>query len=133
MKTKDLRSSGTYVSLATSCDKNYPPEHIIDGNGETFWMSTGMFPQAFTISFPSPTEIADISLQSYNVKGLKIEKCISEEVGTFETLAERELEHTEELLQALKISLNTSTTLLRFTITSGYDHFVSVNEVHMSS
>ncbi|XP_077850244.1 intraflagellar transport protein 25 homolog isoform X4 [Macaca mulatta] len=46
-----LSSEGSEVILATSSDEKHPPENIIDGNPETFWTTTGMFPQEFIICF----------------------------------------------------------------------------------
>ncbi|XP_065821599.1 intraflagellar transport protein 25 homolog isoform X2 [Labrus bergylta] len=104
MIDSSLNSLGAKVVVATSGDENHPPENIIDGNTTTFWMST--------------------------VKCLKIEKNTSQDVSHFELVTEQELEHTEGHLQSNTISLNrSSATHLRFIITSGYDHFVSVHRV----
>uniref|UniRef100_A0A2K5BV06 DOC domain-containing protein n=1 Tax=Aotus nancymaae TaxID=37293 RepID=A0A2K5BV06_AOTNA len=46
-----LSSEGSRVILATSSDEKHPPENIIDGNPDTFWATTGMFPQEFIIYF----------------------------------------------------------------------------------
>ncbi|KAI1900391.1 hypothetical protein AGOR_G00049470 [Albula goreensis] len=125
-----LSSSGTRVVLATSGDENYPPENIIDGNTETFWISTGMFPQEFILRFSDPLKIKLLTIHSYNVKNLKIEKSASSDATDFDTLSEKEFEHTEGHLQANDFSLTgTTATHLRFIITSGYDHFVSVHRV----
>ncbi|XP_056149674.1 intraflagellar transport protein 25 homolog [Lampris incognitus] len=134
MTNQSLTSLGANVVLATSGDENHPPENIIDGNTDTFWMSTGMFPQEFTIRFAEPTKIAVITLDCYNVKDLKIEKNTSDTVSNFECIAEKEFEHTEGQRQSLNFSLNeTSATHLRFIIASGYDHFVSVHRVSVES
>ncbi|MEE6495608.1 hypothetical protein FKM82_002095 [Ascaphus truei] len=59
-----LSSAGAQVTLATSSDERHPPEHIIDGNPETFWTTTGMFPQEFIISLRGLLKISKITLQS---------------------------------------------------------------------
>ncbi|XP_071391614.1 intraflagellar transport protein 25 homolog [Centroberyx affinis] len=134
MIDSSLSSLGVKVALAASSDENHPPENIIDGNPDTFWMSTGMFPQEFIIRFAEPTKIAVVTMDCYNVKCLKIEKNTSDNASHFESVAEKEFEHTEGLLQSNSISLNgTSATHLRFIITSGYDHFVSVHRVGVES
>ncbi|CAB1319369.1 unnamed protein product [Coregonus sp. 'balchen'] len=64
------------------------------------------------------------------VKTLKIEKSISDDATDFLAISEKEFEHTEGHLQTNDIPLNgTTATHLRFIITSGYDHFVSVHRV----
>uniref|UniRef100_A0A3P9LYH6 Zgc:158640 n=1 Tax=Oryzias latipes TaxID=8090 RepID=A0A3P9LYH6_ORYLA len=119
MTDSSFSSLDAKVVLASSSDESHPPENIVDGNINTFWMSTGMFPQEFIIRFPEPTTISALTVDSYNVKKLKIEKNISQSASQFESVTEKG-EHT-------------FATHLRFIITSGYDHFVSVHKVtHLS-
>ncbi|KAM6218266.1 intraflagellar transport protein 25 homolog [Rhynchocyon petersi] len=132
MRRVDLCSSseGTEVILATSSDEKHPPENIIDGNPETFWTTTGMFPQEFIICFHKHVRIERLVIQSYFVRTLKIEKSTSEEPVDFEQLIERELVHTEGQLQNEEIMVRDgSATYLRFIILSAFDHFASVYSV----
>ncbi|KAM6930917.1 intraflagellar transport protein 25 homolog [Xenentodon cancila] len=123
-------SLGAKVVLASSSDENHPQQNIVDGNVQTFWMSTGMFPQEFVIRFAEPAVFSALSVDSYNVKHLKIEKNTSPNASQFESVTEKEFEPTEGRLQSNTISLNDCTaTHLRFIITSGYNHFVSVHKV----
>ncbi|XP_018525066.1 intraflagellar transport protein 25 homolog [Lates calcarifer] len=134
MTESSLSALGAKVVVAASCDENHPPENIIDGNTKTFWMSTGMFPQEFIIRFVEPTKISAVTVDSYNVKHLKIEKNTSRNASQFEPVTEKEFEHTEGHLQSNAISLNGSNaTHLRFIITTGYDHFVSVHRVNIQN
>ncbi|XP_051543935.1 intraflagellar transport protein 25 homolog isoform X1 [Myxocyprinus asiaticus] len=129
-----LSSYGAQIVLVSSSDENHPPENIIDGKTETFWVSTGMFPQEFIIRFPDNMKIFTISIHSYNIKNLRIEKGTSEDADKFEAIAETEFEHTESSLQNNDINVNVSNaTHLRFLILSGYDHFVSVHKVSVQS
>uniref|UniRef100_A0A1A7WR64 Heat shock protein family B (Small), member 11 n=1 Tax=Iconisemion striatum TaxID=60296 RepID=A0A1A7WR64_9TELE len=130
MIDSSFNSLGVKAVLASSCDENQPPENITDGNTKTFWTSTGMFPQEFIVRFPEPTRVAAVTVESYNVKHLKIEKNMSPKVSQFEFVTEKEFERTEGHLQSNTLSLNGSSAVhLRFIITSGYDHFVSVHRV----
>ncbi|KAM4577302.1 intraflagellar transport protein 25 homolog [Odontesthes bonariensis] len=132
MTESSFSSLGAQLVLASSSDESHPPENIIDGNTNTFWMSTGMFPQEFIIRFAEPTKVSAMTLDSYNVKHLLIEKNTSPSASWFEVVTEKELECTEGHLQSNAISLNESiATHLRFIITSGYDHFVSVHRVSL--
>ncbi|CAJ1068560.1 intraflagellar transport protein 25 homolog [Xyrichtys novacula] len=134
MIRSSLNSLGAKVVVAASSDENHPPESIIDGDTKTFWMTTGMFPQEFIIRFADPTNITAVTLDSYNVKHLKVEKNISQKASQFEFVTEKELEQTEGHLQSNAIPLNgSSATHLRFIITSGYDHFVSVHRVSIQN
>ncbi|XP_029367264.1 intraflagellar transport protein 25 homolog [Echeneis naucrates] len=132
MADSSLGSSGVKVVVASSGDENHPPENILDGNTKTFWMSTGMFPQEFIIRFAELTKISAVTVDTYNVKHLKIEKNTSQKASQFESVTEKEFEHREGRLQSNVISLNgSSATHLRFIITAGYDHFVSVHKVNV--
>nr|XP_020450216.1 intraflagellar transport protein 25 homolog [Monopterus albus] len=130
MTEASLSLLGAKVVVATSSDENHPPENIIDGNTNTFWMSTGMFPQEFIIRLPEPTMVSAVTVDSYNVKHLKIEKKMSQNASQFEFATQKEFQNTEGHLQSNAISLNgSSATDLRFIITTGHDHFVSVHRV----
>ncbi|KAJ8006180.1 hypothetical protein DPEC_G00125560 [Dallia pectoralis] len=121
---------GAQIVLATSSDEKHPPENIIDGNTETFWISTGMFPQEFIIRFAESRKISLVTMHCYNVKTLKIEKSISDDATDFEPVSEKEFEHIEGHLQKTDILLSEITaTHLRFILTSGFDHFVSVHRI----
>nr|XP_033772451.1 intraflagellar transport protein 25 homolog isoform X1 [Geotrypetes seraphini] len=141
-----LSSCGATVVLATSSDEHYPPENILDGKLETFWTTTGTFPQEFIISFNGSARINKLTVQSYLVRNLKIEKSISKDPISFEKCAEKErreslncwillqrkiyLENSEGQLQTEEFMLSgCQATHLRFIIESSYDHFVSIHRV----
>ncbi|XP_047400800.1 intraflagellar transport protein 25 homolog isoform X2 [Sciurus carolinensis] len=84
-----LSSEGAEVVLATSSDEKHPPENIIDGNPETFWTTTGMFPQEFIICFHKHVKVEKLIIQSYLVRTLKIEKTTSKEPVSFEQWIEK--------------------------------------------
>ncbi|XP_071073532.1 intraflagellar transport protein 25 homolog isoform X2 [Dasypus novemcinctus] len=100
-----LSSEGAEVILATSSDEKHPPENIIDGNPETFWTTTGMFPQEFILCFHKHVRIEKLVIQSYFVQTLRIEKSTSKEPVDFEQWIERDLVHTEGQLQNEEIIL----------------------------
>ncbi|XP_061267874.1 intraflagellar transport protein 25 homolog isoform X3 [Bos mutus] len=125
-----LSSEGTEVILATSSDEKHPPENMIDGNPETFWTTTGMFPQEFIICFHKHVRIEKLVIQSYFVRTLRIEKSTSKEPVDFEQWIERDLVHTEGQLQNEEIlARDGHVTYLRFIIVSAFDHFASVHSV----
>ncbi|KAM4022628.1 intraflagellar transport protein 25 homolog [Anomaloglossus baeobatrachus] len=129
-----LSSAGAHVSLATSSDERHSAESIIDGNPETFWTTTGMFPQEFIISMNGLQKIGKITLESSLIRSLKIYTSSSKEATNFEPCMERELEHVEGQFQTEEITLpGVQAVHLRFVILSGYDHFVSVRSVSAES
>ncbi|XP_054429534.1 intraflagellar transport protein 25 homolog isoform X1 [Pteronotus mesoamericanus] len=125
-----LSSEGAEVILATSSDEKHPPENMIDGNPETFWTTTGMFPQEFIICFHKHVRIERLVIQSYFVRTLRIEKSTSKEPVDFEQWIERDLVHTEGQLQNEEIMAHDGhATYLRFIITSAFDHFAAVYSI----
>lgn len=125
-----LGSAGAHVALATSSDERHPAEHIIDGNPETFWTTTGTFPQEFIISLNGLQKIGKIILESSLIRSVKVYSSASKEPANFEPCLERELEHVEGQFQNEEMALPGVQALhLRFVILSGYDHFVSVRSV----
>jgi len=125
-----LSSAGATIALATSHDENYPPENIIDGSLDTFWPTTGMFPQEFIISFSTLMSIGSIKILCSNVKDLCVEKSTKTEPVEFEPLVDKEFENTEGQMQRDEIKIPvTSACHLRFLIKSGFDHFVSIHNV----
>lgn len=132
MRKVDLCSGteGAEVILATSSDEKHPPENIIDGNPETFWTTTGMFPQEFIICFHKHVKIEKLVIQSYLVRTLRIEKTTSKEPLDFEQWVEKDLVHTEGQLQNEEIVARDGyATFLRFIIVSAFDHFASVHSI----
>ncbi|KAM6456436.1 intraflagellar transport protein 25 homolog isoform 3-T3 [Liasis olivaceus] len=102
-----LSSEGAGVILATSSDEIHPPENIIDGRSETFWTTTGMFPQEFIISFHKCVTISKLKIQCY-----------------------LELQCKDGELQIEDFSFpEIQATYLRIIILSAFDAFVSVHRV----
>ncbi|XP_053104198.1 intraflagellar transport protein 25 homolog [Hemicordylus capensis] len=125
-----LSSEGADVILATSSDENFPPENITDGRSDTFWTTTGMFPQEFIICFHRCVSISKLTVQCYLVRMLRIEKSMSKDPVDFEHCIEKELQYKEGELQTEEFSLpELQATHLRFIILSGYDAFVSIHRL----
>ncbi|PIK36239.1 putative intraflagellar transport protein [Apostichopus japonicus] len=122
--------SGAQILLATSSDSGNPPENMIDGRLDTFWASTGLYPQEFILSFTTLVNLKTIKVNSFQVKGLKIERSVQQEPTDFETLKDAELSPSDASLQTEEYKVDSSTAKhLRFIITSGYDHFFSVHRL----
>uniref|UniRef100_A0A8V1A4I0 Heat shock protein family B (small) member 11 n=1 Tax=Gallus gallus TaxID=9031 RepID=A0A8V1A4I0_CHICK len=99
-------------------------------SSETFWTTTGMFPQEFIIGFPKSVTISRVAIQCYLVRSLRIERSVSKDPVDFEECVEKDLQHTEGQLQMEEFPLpDFQATYLRFIIKSAFDHFVSVHRV----
>ncbi|KAF6023621.1 HSPB11 [Bugula neritina] len=127
-----LGSAGTTVSLASSSDSNFPPENIIDGKLDTFWLTTGMFPQEFVLSFTSTMAVNNVKLNCHNVRKLSLEKSVETSPVSFEVVREASLEGSDGELQIHEFNLSdVKASHLKFKIESGYNHFVSIHELNI--
>ncbi|KAK3709029.1 hypothetical protein QZH41_014907 [Actinostola sp. cb2023] len=125
-----LETAGATIAQASSYNERYPPENIIDGTLDTFWPTSGLFPQEFIVSFSSLMSIGMIKIMCSNVKNLHIQRSIKSDPVEFENLAEKELENLEGQLQMEDIKVPiTSASHVRFVIKTGYDHFASIHRV----
>eukprot|EP00842_Homolaphlyctis_polyrhiza_P003234 jgi/Hompol1/3911/HPOL_003406-RA len=108
-ENRALASAGTRIALVTSEHPKHPPESILDGNLKTFWISTGMFPQEFVVTFPAPVSITKIIVSS--IKGL---------------------EDTDNVMQTYSATPQKDPVTarhVRFEISKGYAPFVSVHRL----
>ncbi|NWJ08092.1 IFT25 protein, partial [Crypturellus undulatus] len=99
-------------------------------NPETFWVTTGMFPQELIVALPTRVKLSKVTVQCCMVQTLRIERSVSKEPVDFEHCVEKDLQRTEGELQTEEFPLpDFQATYLRFIIKSGFDHFVSVHRV----
>ncbi|KAM9686798.1 intraflagellar transport protein 25 homolog isoform 2-T4 [Trichechus inunguis] len=105
-----MKSTHRKISLMVSLGNKMHQLHWKDEenndqrNPETFWTTTGMFPQEFIICFHKHVRIEKLVIQSYFVRTLRIEKSTSKEPVDFEQWIERDLVHTEGRLQNEEIA-----------------------------
>ncbi|XP_037078187.1 intraflagellar transport protein 25 homolog, partial [Pollicipes pollicipes] len=125
-----LSASGSNVVQASSFDARYPPKCIVDGRMDTFWMATGLYPQQFVLKLPGLHILDRVSIQTYNVKDISIERTNSSEPVKFEPIAIKTLQHQTGKLQTETLSPQELTAnYLRFRILSGHAPFVSVHRM----
>jgi len=122
-------SQGAQVVMATSTDERYPADNIVDGDYETFWPTTGLYPQEFVISLANAVTISKIQTNTTNVRKLTVERCEGPEPERFEKVFEVELKDKNGHLQVENHQVNTSAKYLKFVIGSGWDDFASVHTV----
>eukprot|EP00741_Cyanophora_paradoxa_P006326 tig00000980_g6133.t1 len=122
-----LESSGAQVIFATSYDERHPPECIIDGNENSFYLTTGYFPQEFIIAFGAPVQVFKIKTVTANVKRILIERCEGEKPVTFEKVMECDYSDKGGGRQSETHQIQRTTArFLKFVILSGYDEFCAI-------
>ncbi|CAD5123519.1 DgyrCDS11858 [Dimorphilus gyrociliatus] len=127
-----LASSGAQVSLASSSDEKHQPDCIIDGSPNSFWASTGLFPQELVVSFQGLMSVSSIKIDCSSVKHFRIERSVSNDPIDFEPLHERELDNANDLIQTEDLPVSSgSAKHIKFIFDSGYDHFISVHNIQV--
>jgi heat shock protein beta-11 len=105
---------------------------LIDRKVETFWISTGMFPQEFVISFAGLMDVNNVKLSCYHVRGLSIHRSVHSEPSDFEIIEEKELTPSDASLQMEDFKFDSMKARhMKFVIKSGFDHFVSVHKLNI--
>ncbi|CAH8853395.1 unnamed protein product [Trichobilharzia szidati] len=124
------RSDECYISFATSLDENNPPENVLDMKDNSFWITTGMFPQMLVVSLVQPARISKIKVFSSNINILWIETSSHTEAENFELKSELSLPYSDGHLQITELPINdTHLRHVRLNIRSGFNHFVAVYKV----
>lgn len=115
--------------MASCVDEKFPPDNMLDGKDNTFWVTTGMFPQEFVLALDSNIRVSKITTLSLNVKKLVVEKSDQDRPDSFEKVFEVELSNRGDRLQTEVHQVNISARYLKFSLMSGYTEFATVNRV----
>eukprot|EP00193_Tetraselmis_chui_P006261 CAMPEP_0177759832 /NCGR_PEP_ID=MMETSP0491_2-20121128/4939_1 /TAXON_ID=63592 /ORGANISM="Tetraselmis chuii, Strain PLY429" /LENGTH=150 /DNA_ID=CAMNT_0019275681 /DNA_START=267 /DNA_END=722 /DNA_ORIENTATION=+ len=129
-----LATAGGKVILATCYDERFPPESVIDGNRNTLWATTGLFPQEIVVSLPEVSDVKRITTVTMHVKKLIVETCSTERPVAFEKAFEADLTNTKNQLQTETHQQFKNTNTLRakfikFIVESGYQPFAGVGKL----
>ncbi len=68
-------AAGASIVMATSNDPSNPAQNILDGSDQTFWASTGLFPQEIIISLPAKVPVERFTLSARNAKNVTVQRC----------------------------------------------------------
>jgi hypothetical protein len=66
MKDYAREENGGQVVMASCGDERFPPENMLDGKDNTYWVTTGMFPQEFVLKLDSCIRVSKITTLSMN-------------------------------------------------------------------
>ncbi|GIL84458.1 hypothetical protein Vretimale_19010 [Volvox reticuliferus] len=129
MKDYAREENGGLIVMASCTDERFPPENMLDGKDNTFWVTTGMFPQEFVLKLESCIRVSKITTLSLNVRKLAVEKCDQEKPDQFEKVFEVELANRGDRLQTEVHQVNIRAKYLKFMILQGHGEFATVNRV----
>ena len=99
---------------------------------KTYWLSTGLFPQEFIITLPTPTTITKISLTSFKVGQWVVHASKQFAPTEFEHVSEQNLEETESGLQTYSVPLKSplnGVRHLKLEVAKAHAPFVSVHRL----
>mmetsp|Transcript_97865 Transcript_97865/g.210994 ORF Transcript_97865/g.210994 Transcript_97865/m.210994 type:complete len:140 (+) Transcript_97865:40-459(+) len=123
--------SGASVLSASSFDLKHPPSSVIDGEYNTFWLTTGAFPQEIVIQLGEPSIIKGVELVSCGIRNVQLSKCEGAQANTWENIAEEESQESDSEIQKISIQAPPRITAqyLRIKILSGWADCVSLFKV----
>ena len=52
------------VKCATSFDERFDPNNVLDPKPNTYWISTGLYPQEIMIEFKQPKGLSEVKFQT---------------------------------------------------------------------
>ncbi|CAL1137583.1 unnamed protein product [Cladocopium goreaui] len=93
---------GGKVLMVSSLDENHPGDNMIDGREDSYWISTGLYPQEILLQLSQRSQVSNVKISATNVRGIRIEGCAEEDPVNFHPLAEDALEEVPQRLQDLR-------------------------------
>lgn len=98
-------SLGSSVTTASSCDLQYPPSAIIDGKPNTFWLTTGSFPQEFVLQFGEAAAVKSVELVSSGLRNIELYKTESTHASSWEKISTVEADDADGDVQRLSLQI----------------------------
>ncbi|KAI8895307.1 galactose-binding domain-like protein [Globomyces pollinis-pini] len=120
-------TSGAIITASTSSHPDYPESNILDGQLKTFWITTGILPQEFILTFPQKTFIKKVIVSSRNVAEWVVYHTSDKK---FELFAEQVLEDIDGIQTCVIEPVNGYEVLhLKFVILKAHDAFASIHRL----
>lgn len=60
------------VKYATSFDERFNPKNVLDLNSDSFWITTGLYPQELAIELKKPQPINSINFSCTGARKIEI-------------------------------------------------------------
>ena len=108
------------VVMATCSDERHPPEHALDEDDATFWVTTGLYPQEMVVRLDQAREVNRLRTRTTNVRKLALECCDGPTPEKFRPVFEVELPEKDGRPQTETHQFSAKgATFLKLTIASG--------------
>jgi heat shock protein beta-11 len=127
--------SGGKVLMVSSLDEEHPGENVLDGNDQTYWISTGLYPQEILVQLCSPAIVTSLMIASTHVRQLRIEGCHEDMPINFQLLADGDLVDKNGDIQVKELPCHEDKPLryIRMMILSGWHDFCSVHRLQVKA
>ena len=120
------------VKCATSFDERFDPKNVLDvRNINTFWITTGLYPQELLIQMDQPRVVSEVKFQTTGARKIIVEGCKQANAQTFSKIGEsKELASRNGLQnESVKITESAPINLIKFIVVDGWDEFTSVHGI----
>lgn len=120
------------IFYATSYDMDHPPEFAIDGDDNTFWVTTGLFPQELVIRFKRPSQITRITVTCGNVKQYIVNAATDEGMSEWVQIDDTSLPGKPvKLSETHQINFQQPAYGVSVKITKGWGQFAAIYQVRV--
>jgi hypothetical protein len=125
-----IESAGASVISASSFDVSHPPKSIMEDTN-TFWMSTGSFPQELILQLGEPSLVKSIDLVATGIRSIELSKCEGTQANTWESVCKEEAGDGDGDVQRLSLQVppRLTATYLRVKIYSGWADYISIHRM----
>eukprot|EP00419_Tripos_fusus_P085329 CAMPEP_0172867942 /NCGR_PEP_ID=MMETSP1075-20121228/85032_1 /TAXON_ID=2916 /ORGANISM="Ceratium fusus, Strain PA161109" /LENGTH=135 /DNA_ID=CAMNT_0013717427 /DNA_START=34 /DNA_END=441 /DNA_ORIENTATION=+ len=126
------KKEGGKVVMVSSLDENHPAENMIDGGDQSYWISTGLYPQEILLQLARPSQVSTVKISTTNVKNLRVEACAEDTPVNFTSLVEGSIEEKGGRLQLKELqcgNVSEPAAYVKVLILSGWHDFCSVHKV----
>ncbi|ORX71684.1 hypothetical protein BCR32DRAFT_297303 [Anaeromyces robustus] len=119
------------VLMATSLDSRHGIENIVDGRINTFWISTGLFPQEIIIALSASVLLKTVTLTTMKVSHVILESS-NTNIKEFHTINSQEIQDGTIQTTSFTIPPNTKAKYLKFIFKKGYSDFITVHKLNVT-
>mmetsp|Transcript_393 Transcript_393/g.626 ORF Transcript_393/g.626 Transcript_393/m.626 type:complete len:135 (-) Transcript_393:149-553(-) len=129
-----LKSNGGKVLMTTSLDERYPPENMLDGHEQSYWISTGLYPQEVLVELGQKATLRSVKITGTNLKGVRLEGCSEDTPVNFKVIGDSALPDAKGKIATNDVKAKTDVDIkyLKVIITSGWFDFASVHKISVS-
>lgn len=62
---------GGKVVMVSSLDEQHPGDNMIDGREDSYWISTGLYPQEILLQLGQRAAVSSVKISTTNVRGIR--------------------------------------------------------------